>query len=777
MVCRETRGGSASTSFAMQVSGMEEREVLSLFHQLRNEYSGPDRPPTREEVNAWADEQIRRVQTQEGLTQARRASLIRRYEEAREETPSAADFAAWTWISHRSQAARADLDQRLSRIAARSGSSVDEVRDAFRRHYAEGTDRSLGNQAPQSWVEQFRGTATNGVIPRDRGTMYALWRMEQDSLPAGRPDDLHPARQPVAASWWIDSAGYDRATGRMDVEISGTVYTYEGVAPEVADGILNGRNPGTVFNASLRRRPVARRCLAGSRQDVQHCPDCGQFVGSGDHVCPSPGVVSDGHGVTPVALPVDAPEGLPVFTDTGERAIPAVDFTVRAPSRRGMQAFASEHPTFEMGTRVTAADGAEVDGNALVRQMPDGQFRVDSHRLRCSCGRFTADGTCNHVETTRDALEAIANGRRGTGGVRAMSMGIASGDEQLAADHAVMVAAQGVPRREDGSVSYSESMEHFQAVYDAARLRAANGEAAVPFLTENALGGTDRAFGVEIEFDVSDEDSLQRIADDLHAAGLIRAPQQGYYHSTASAARSGEWNRWGFEDDFSVMGEIVSPVMTDNPRDWQELALVCEIVKRHGGMATDRTGGHVHVGLHDYDHTIENHNRLVGESYASEDILYRLGQNPARSTHRLNWYSHARRSAPRAYKSVDDVWEAESGAGVVNFRAVEGDERDHVEVRVFDSSLDPGVIQAQIKTSVGMVEAALRGEARPNSAEPLGTHRRARGSKRRLTGADWAKDTRSFRNFVDRIFHRDIDKEQVTSLFAVTGWQQRPSSW
>ena len=40
--------------------------------------------------------------------------------------------------------------------------------------------------------------------------------------------------------------------------------------------------------------------------------------------------------------------------------------------------------------------------------------------------------------------------------------------------------------------------------------------------------------------------------------------------------------------------------------------------------------GHVHIGVGDYDHTVENHNNLLGLFRENEDTLYRLAQNPDR---------------------------------------------------------------------------------------------------------------------------------------------------
>jgi hypothetical protein len=121
---------------------------------------------------------------------------------------------------------------------------------------------------------------------------------------------------------------------------------------------------------------------------------------------------------------------------------------------------------------------------------------------------------------------------------------------------------------------------------------------------------------------------------------------------------------------------------------------------------------------------------------------------------------------------------ANDGHGLgVNFQSVTGRQTDHVEFRMWDSSLDPGVIQAQVKLSLAPAHTAFRsmGE-RWGSQEAIGTHRErnaALGRGRRLRGEEWRADTQTFRRLVDRIFTRDEDKAQATALFAVTRWQRR----
>jgi hypothetical protein len=111
----------------------------------------------------------------------------------------------------------------------------------------------------------------------------------------------------------------------------------------------------------------------------------------------------------------------------------------------------------------------------------------------------------------------------------------------------------------------------------------------------------------------------------------------------------------------------------------------------------------------------------------------------------------------------------------LNFGAVGGSHSDHVEFRMWDSSLDPGVIQAQVNMSLGLAQAAFASRGEPVASEPLGSHRSANaslGRGNRLRGEAWGRDTHRFRSMLDRIFSRDADKEQATALFASTRWQR-----
>lgn len=304
--------------------------------------------------------------------------------------------------------------------------------------------------------------------------------------------------------------------------------------------------------------------------------------------------------------------------------------------------------------------------------------------------------------------------------------------------------------------------------------RVARGETPVPYDPDGlAEGGSGRAFGVELEFDVDPGPARRRalgdIAHELHGRGLVRRPVQGAYH-----ANRRDRGRWRFERDSTVHGEVISPLSRDERAFWEELAVVCSIIRGHGGRGTHRTANHVHVSVGDYDDGGDAHSRLLSLFKTYEDTLYRLAQNPEQPSHRgTRWCSPNRAPGPSSRTPV--------GLGLyhcghhlaLNFAGVRRPGGDnHVEFRLWDSSLDPGVIQVQVRLSVGLADAAgHRVEEEDDGPLPLGAHWEAcrdSSDRRRLD------ETRDFRRLVDRALRREEDKARAAALFAVTSWQRPP---
>ena len=352
----------------------------------------------------------------------------------------------------------------------------------------------------------------------------------------------------------------------------------------------------------------------------------------------------------------------------------------------------------------------------------------------------------------------------------------------------------------DSGVSYTEDMAAFQADWDAAKARIESGDTTLTYMTENATGGLGarvggRSFGIEIEVDFPDDmtyTAKNRVAREIYEAGLSQGPQVRGWHwvGRQGGGYTDAPNNWAVEFDRSVddVGgrrgcEIVSPILYDEPHTWENLAKICEIIQRNGGKATPRTGLHINVGAADYDHTVENHNRLLNLSTSYEDVLVRVAHNPdAGRQHRGRAYCSTSQVPAAGYRRIREAQMYNSHRSMVNLDHVPNEDQrvtssTRVEVRIFDGTVDPGRMQTDVKVALGMVNAATRGVEPAQAAEPAGTHRGrntgSNGRMRRLTGDAWTNDTASFRAFADSIFSRAEDKAQLVQAFTASRWQAR----
>jgi hypothetical protein len=778
--------------------------VLSLSHQLRHE--GREAPaPTRAEVYEWAEATAEQVLSDAALSEARRASIAERLHTAASDGEvSGADFHSWQSIVERAVESARSIDAHIRRLAGRLGLAEDEVRAAYDELYQRADGRSSGIDVPEDWAERFRSDPDNGVIPGDRGTLYALHELYARAGLA-RPSEVRPLRHPVAGTAHaVQSVGYDRASGRLDVELRDRVATYTNIPASVYEEMASpGVDVDQIFYTRVQARAggPAMVVSAGSSADRQRCPDCGQFCDA-SHVCPSPGAVNGASGAPRIRMgeagstgngseggsgatagqatqAPQVPQGpqaprAPRLVMAPTRRVAGADFAMVLPSRADIGAFASEHPEFDLPLAAEPDDGGGlVTGTVRVASDPaTNHLSVTRADLECTCPTFEQDGSCSHTAGALAGARAHISGHRGEQSLRRVSMAGAtpSLDERLRAERFPTAPVE---------VSYGTDMAAFQAAYDAARRRMRAGQSAVEFHPEGGVTGGAavpgrRGFGVEIEFACSNPAARQAIARELYEAGLIREPVQLGYHGTQREARSGLWQRWGFERDGSVSGgEIVSPVLFDRPEDWAELATVCRIVRSHGGTVDSTTGCHVHVGAGDFGSTPEAHNALLAEMRDNEDLMYRVAQRPGAGRHRMNEYSSPAYIPPNGYRTVAEVRAHQCQHDrPLNFGAVSGQPSDHVELRIWDGTLDPGAIQAQVAISVGMVEAARAGRTCPpeQASGQAGDHRRANAGRGALRGADWEADTVPFRFFVDRALSTPQAKAQAAALYAASRW-------
>ena len=444
-------------------------------------------------------------------------------------------------------------------------------------------------------------------------------------------------------------------------------------------------------------------------------------------------------------------------------------------------------------------DSFRVTGTAIYGRPGRGQHEVSFRDLACWCDEYESSGHCPHIDYARERLTAAIRpapnaAQRAAARAEAAARVAAQLAEQRAAAEAALAAVTAEwtasHRPED---NYSNNYAAFEADTQAALARQAAGEDAVPYQTENATGGlaapgSGRRFGVELEFDFPDNFSYDRkrqalaaIGRAMYQANLTPTDYQRGYHSDRATYFQHE-RGWKYEEDCTVAGEIISPAMEDTPETWENIAKVCDIIKEHGGVASVRTGSHVHVSS-PIATTPGTATELVSMANRYEDVMYRVSQNPERGSHRpMRWCGPNGDVPSGGYSQVQSARNYNSSHNLgINLQSVNGDTGDHAEIRHWDGTLSPAVVQAQIKMSVSMLAAAERngntGVALPPTREQVGSHDRTQsrllnGSRRALTQDENKTASESARALADTLFSRREDKAQFAALFAVTKWHR-----
>lgn len=840
MSCRSHPSSSLATSMARLAhgGGMPDAAVLSLFHEARRE--GQRQVENGNFGEGFANEQYSRyldraereigdLRARDVITEARAESLRGRLAAARAgETPDAATVFALTRIDGYVSSRGHRLDSFLRDVAARSGMTLDEARNSFNALERE-APRARGRHA----VER---SALGDDIANDPGIRHAVQRLSEQA------DEIETARlrtqpqrietmTPTPNAGTVDgvtvtSVGYDPRNCRLQVEVAGAdgssqQLTYCAVEQHTVDALQAAG--GTSTWASTLRGNADHQygsAVEAARDGVApRCSSCGQFA-TASHACPvGRPQVALGRWNTQQRWSRQSVE-VSYLDRAGVQATSTN--AIRLPAVRELRAAAAQGPVEirDIGEYVTAADDETgrgtrniVRGNAIATLDPaaEGGVNVSTTNLACMCAQYQANHDCPHVRAVADAIRTRINPP-----TRARRTMTPEERDRVAAEAARRADAAAVTDwtrneegladaaatwRRDSDVLYSENPAAFREDYQAALEASAakDGALAVPYMRENALDGlADRAsgtgFGVELEFDFpADMDysarrqAIASIAQELHDAGITRTNRQegygasrryGYVDTHTLPDGTGSWS---FENDGSVGGgEVVTPVMFDEPETWEKLDKTLDIIKRHGGVPSRKAGAHVHVGTKDFaGNPTASYVELARLTKQHEDVYYRLASDPNRGTHRNNGYSKPAPSDVPA-EGMSDVtlirhWQG-GRYSMVNYAHVAGGESDHPEFRLFDSSLDAGTVQAQVKLAVATARAAARNAAAGGTSrktEPWGSHKdraTARGSRRRLSDEEFDADTATTRSLLDTLFRRREDKAQAAALFAHTKW-------
>ncbi|MCL6448209.1 MAG: amidoligase family protein [Armatimonadetes bacterium] len=399
----------------------------------------------------------------------------------------------------------------------------------------------------------------------------------------------------------------------------------------------------------------------------------------------------------------------------------------------------------------------------------------------CSCLDNAISGeTCDHVRAARlvetgedqgEAPENVTQNQTGTPGIAEANRGRQRERERV---RRARTARERLAAIDDG-VMLTTDDDGFKQMYDLVKTGRI-----VEYEYENVLNGNQNTFGLEIEFTAA---RASEVAYKLYLKGLCANSSIHSYHSHRLAGY------WTVESDASVTrryrgmnygGEVVSPVLTDCRQTWEQVEIVCQVIKDCGGKVTEKCGGHVHIGADPLDARCYRWNRLIRIFAGFEDVLYRIaagGQSKGKLresaanryalpvTNRLASLL-ARRDELSGEEIKECLW---SRYFSLNFKNV-GTHKNTIEFRLFNGTLDPKQIQANVKLAAGIVHAAdvLRKKREETRDRALMIPTEPMPFKSKRVDDDAHLEVR---RLLDILFTRKQDKAAVLWLYASSKWQ------
>jgi Putative amidoligase enzyme len=812
MSCRSNQASHLMTSYARYTSGLADVQVSNLYHRLRRQI----RSQGDEAVEFYGnrgniDVMVEAIRRNPDLTERQRALLARRFEraaaDAQEGRVSQAELIALDMLPGYAQSSANIMTSAVHSIVHQLG------REGY-VYNSPGADLAalswVRNRIDELYRQQGRPSLmrlsrinlpdAEDDIPQDPYTRRALWELANTVARCTNCGQFYG--QVGAVHTCPESFGADRTARPPEpAEQPAPEPTAPPEEEPLADWeleLLNGYPPvepqlPSSEEASDEALAILRRRLMGD---------------------PEPEPAAQEREIVPLRERIRT-----YYPYRGSTAVRVQMANASALNRAAVAAEPHQDLSTSANVVIPDPDGRGrfmVNGDVILTPVRRRGSRVQYsgfRNARCTCPQYRRNGDCPHLNEAANIVNGLIDAnltpqvhQRATPDEEALHAATTRVEEDIRADYTASVTAAEAARERfstDGVTPYADSMETFQAAYDEAKARIDAGDTRIPYQTENVTNGVAvpgaRTFGIELEIDFPDANdwelsaNKEAVARELHEAGLSQHPivHGWHYQGRAGGGYTTDPDTWTVEFDRSVDDvqgqrgcEIVSPIMHDTPETWTNLAKVCEIIERNGGRATVRTGLHVNIGAGDFNHTVENHNRLLALSAAYEDTLIRVSHNPESGrTHRGRTYCAPNVIPEEGFRRINDARVHNSHRALVNLDHVpgEGDSvrpSTRVEVRVFDGTVDPGRIQMNIKTSLALVEAAVRGEEPPprDQWEPAGSHwsrYSANGRRRSLRGDEWEEDTQSTRRMADLLFTREEDKRQFVSAWALTRWQRR----
>lgn len=610
--------------------------------------------------------------------------------------------------------------------------------------------------------------------------------------------------------------GYDPDSRRLELlHRDGSISAYADVGPEVHDDLQTaglGDTPDgwrtyyrSLSTAAALASSPAYRYGDGDRERQAavraRCAVCGQFVAQVHH-CPGPSStgpqpptqIRGGEAVSLRLETQSSSSPIAVRTYDLERV---VDEAVSAPAGTTevpLRAIVPAHRWNNDVRHVSDLDAALVEGTVAIRHL-DGSLSYDGQGLRCDCPVYRRFHRCRHINDVLVAYNAALLEQQ-DGDNRSWT-------DQLA--HLPQDSAEPPnPPVDLSTFAYTDNPDLF-----AHHVRDVINEpgAGVPFYGDDddeptAYGyGSGREFGIEIEYSIDtwgdaqddndddkDDDSYwsdwgqdgkssipKDVANGLFDDGLTSHADIEQYGSIRGYYTREINGGWTAEEDSTVNGgEIISPILTHSGPAWDSVQRVCDRIRNCGGTDSHAAGSHVTVGAPDFHDSPAILNRLTALVYHYQADLGVMAAGDHGRSHlgRSEYAAHLPAPPPMGYVNASDAHRQLGGRyRTLNLTHINDadsgswtDPNDtRIEFRLWDSTLDPGRIQAQAKISTALVDFAAAG------GQTAGDHPDYRIASVPAPHHDprgFSEATRAVRTLIDQLFHRDRDKKQAMALWA-----------
>lgn len=456
----------------------------------------------------------------------------------------------------------------------------------------------------------------------------------------------------------------------------------------------------------------------------------------------------------------------------------------------------SQEPTFEdqeLSNRIeNRLNGVEVDVNvesrsrgrrvvlhvsfsgnagANVRSGSGNMYHVDLNKNSCTCPDHEhRRSRCRHIEAVDLARERVA---QGTSAGSADDWQLSPG--QVVSEYMVHEQLQEISNqnreRLDDAFFYTENPQQFEA--DKARVLSEP----VPYYRENVLNGSNVTFGIELEFVNGNSDA---IAAELHQLGLCSSPRMEQYHSGSIPGM------WKVESDGSVTrgrrgGEIISPILQDTPETWRQLETICEVARRHGAQVNFQTGGHVHIGAEPaLDGKRQRWRRFFKMAAGFEMVYFKLSGGE-QGHFRGGGYTPSSRNQNRRGISVQMPEEGATSVFQGVLRRISAGKyqsinlqpfssKKTIEFRAFNGSLNPGIIQANVKYAAGLINSAERSRTQFGDGLVVTAQDRKRGKLINQYERLGGQSDEVVMKVLDTVCSRKEDKEHLLAVLVRNDW-------